>query len=55
MRIVVDTNVLIASLISHGFTSKFILNEVKEKLTDKFKHSPETADEAVVLFASRKS
>lgn len=68
MRIVSDTNVLIASLISRGFchellahcflnhtliTSGFILGEVKEKLIEKFKHSPEVAEEAVALFRSR--
>ena len=68
MRIVPDTNVLIASLISRGFchellehcflnhsliTSAFILGEVKEKLVEKFKYSTETAEEAVALFRSR--
>ena len=68
MRIVPDTNVLIASLISRGLcyeliehcflnhmliTSEFILNEVKEKLVEKFKYPSETADEAVALFRSR--
>ena len=68
MRAVPDTNVLIASLISRGFchelpehcflnhtliTSQFVLEEVKEKLIEKFKYSTETADEAVALFRSR--
>ncbi len=68
MRIVPDTNVLIASLISHGlchelleycflnhilFTSEFVLGEVREKLIEKFEYSIETADEAVALFRSR--
>lgn len=68
MRTVPDTNVLIASLISRGFcyeliehcflnhtlvTSEFILGEVKEKLVEKFKYSPETAEEAIALFRSR--
>jgi uncharacterized protein len=68
VKIVPDTNVLIASLISRGFcyeliehsflnhtlvTSEFILNEVEEKLIEKFKYSPETAEEAVALFRSR--
>lgn len=68
MRTVLDTNVLIASLISRGLchelieycflshtliTSEFILNEVKEKLIEKFKYSSETADEAIALFRSR--
>lgn len=68
MRIVVDTNVLIAALISRGFchelleycflthelvTSDFILDELKEKLVTKFKNGEDTADEAVGLFRSR--
>ena len=68
MRTVPDTNVLIASLISRGFchelveycflnhtliTSEFILDELKEKLVEKFKYSTETAEEAVALFRSR--
>ena len=68
MRIVPDTNVLIASLISRGFchelmehcflnhtltTSEFILGEVKEKLVEKFKYATETAEEAVALFRSQ--
>ncbi len=67
MRIVLDTNVLIASLIARGIchdlvehcylthsliTSEFILNEVNEKLTFKFKFSLESAAEAVDLFTS---
>lgn len=68
MRTVLDTNVLIASLIARGvchdlvehcflnhtlITSEFILGEVKEKLIEKFRFSAETADEAVGLFRSR--
>ncbi len=68
MRILFDTNVLIASLISRGFcyellehcfihhdlfTSEFILAEVHEKLVDKFKYSNEIADETVDLFRSK--
>jgi len=68
VRIVPDTNVLIASLISRGFchelmehcflnhtliTSEFILGEVKEKLVEKFKYATETAEEAVALFRSQ--
>lgn len=68
MRILFDTNALIASLISPGFchellehcfihhdlfTSEFILAEVHEKLIDKFKYSKEIADEAVDLFRSK--
>ena len=67
MRIVLDTNVLIAALIASGIchdlvehcylnhnliTSQFILDEVDEKLTIKFKYSRETAADAVDLFAS---
>ena len=62
MRIVIDTNVLIASLISRGLchellerlvvnhtlvTSRFILDELSEKLVTKFKYEPEIAAEAV--------
>lgn len=68
MRIVVDTNVLIAALISRGFchelfehcflshklvTSIFILNEVREKLVEKFKYTIEIADEAIELLRSQ--
>ncbi len=68
MKLLFDTNVLIAALISQGFchellehcfiehdlyTSEFILSELKEKLIEKFKFSTELADEAVDLFAGR--
>lgn len=68
MRILFDTNVLIASLVSHGFcqellehsfiehdliTSDFILSELKDKLVKKFKFSEEIAAEAIDLFGSR--
>lgn len=68
MRIVFDTNVLIAALISRGFchellehcvlthtliTSDFILDEVREKLITKFKYSVNLADEARGLLSSR--
>lgn len=68
MRIVLDTNVLIAALISRGFchelfeycvlthelvTSDFILYEVREKLVTKFKHTEKTADEVVALLRSQ--
>ena len=61
MKIVLDTNVLIAALIARGFshqllehcalrhtlfTSDFILEETQEKLIEKFGYSPELADEA---------
>ncbi len=68
MKIVLDTNVLIAAFISRGFchellehcilthtlvTSEFILNELAEKLINKFKYSAELADEVVTLLRSR--
>lgn len=68
MKIVIDTNVLIAALISRGtchelleycflthdlITSDFILDEVKDKLVSKFKFSAETSDDAVALLRSR--
>lgn len=68
MRIVLDTNVLISSFIGRGtshkvlehcvrhhdlVTSQFILDELREKLTDKFKYSSTTADEAIELLRSR--
>ena len=52
MRVLLDTNVLIAAFIAHGFchellehcarqhtlvTSDFVLGEFRDKLTDKFK------------------
>lgn len=58
MRIVLDTNVLIAAFIARGtchqllehcirnhdlITSQFILDEVREKLVEKFKYTSETA------------
>lgn len=68
MRIVLDTNVLLASLIARGvchdlvehcylthslITSEFILNEVSEKLVGKFKFSEDSAAEAIDLFSSQ--
>ncbi len=68
MRIVFDTNVLIAALISRGFchelfehcvlthtlvTSDFILDEVREKLVAKFKYSVDIAGEARALLLTR--
>ena len=64
MRIVIDTNVLIAAFISHGvcnellehcvinhdvILSKFILGELKEKLTAKFKFTTREANAVVSL------
>ena len=68
MKIVLDTNVLIAALIARGFshqllahcalrhtlfTSDFILEETQEKLIEKFGYSPELAAEAVSVLRSR--
>jgi putative PIN family toxin of toxin-antitoxin system len=68
VRIVLDTNVLIAALIARGtchellehcivqhelITSEFILDELREKLINKFKYSVAIADEAIVVLRSR--
>ena len=68
MKIVLDTNVLIAALIARGFshqllehcalrhtlfTSDFILDETQEKLIEKFGYSPELAAEATSILRSR--
>lgn len=68
MRLVLDTNVLIAAFISHGacnellehcvlnheiVLSTFILAELKEKLTGKFKFSAREANAVVRLVESR--
>jgi len=68
VRILSDTNVLIASMIARGvcheliescfvnhelIVSEFILDELKENLVKKFKYTAETSDEAVHLFRSR--
>lgn len=68
MRIVLDTNVLIAAFIARGtchhlleycinhhdlVLSEFILDEVREKLIVKFKCKPEVADETVNLLRSQ--
>ena len=68
MRLVLDTNVLIAAFISHGvcnellehcvlnhevILSPFILGELKEKLTDKFKFTVREANAVVRLLKSR--
>jgi len=68
VKIVLDTNVLIAALIARGFshqlvehcavrhtlfTSDFILKETEEKLIEKFGYSPELAAEAVSVLRSR--
>ncbi len=68
MRIVIDTNVLIAAFISHGVCnellqhcvlhhdvvlSQFILDEFKDKLADKFNFTIRVATAAVTLLKSR--
>ena len=68
MRLVLDTNVLIAAFISRGacnellehcvlkhevVLSKIILAELKEKLTDKFQFTAREANAAVRLVKSR--
>lgn len=68
MRIVLDTNVLIAALIARGVcaellehcvlshtivTSDFILCELRSNLIGKFKYMAQDADEAVALFGSQ--
>lgn len=68
MKIVLDTNVLIAALIARGvchellehcvlrhtlLTSDFILEETEEKLIEKFGYTAELAAEAVTVFRSR--
>jgi len=68
MRLVIDTNVLIAAFISHGVCnelyehcalnhevvlSKFILDELNGKLTGKFLFTTREADSVVRLVRSR--
>jgi putative PIN family toxin of toxin-antitoxin system len=68
VRIVLDTNVLIAALIARGtchellehgvlrhelITSQFILDELREKLIEKFKYPNAMADEAITVLRSR--
>lgn len=68
MRIVLDTNVLIAALIARGtchellehcvvrhelITSKFILDEVRDMLIEKFKYPNAMANEAISVLRSR--
>jgi putative PIN family toxin of toxin-antitoxin system len=67
MKIVLDTNVLIAAFITRGvcsdvlehcirrhalITSEFILNEFREKMVRKFKYSVGEVEEAVELLRS---
>lgn len=68
MKIVLDTNVLIAALIARGvchelvehcvlrhtlLTSDFILEETQEKLIEKFGYTADLAAEAVTVLRSR--
>jgi putative PIN family toxin of toxin-antitoxin system len=68
VKIVLDTNVLIAALIARGvchdllehcvlrhtlFISEFILSETQEKLIEKFGYSAELAAEVVSVLRSR--
>jgi len=68
MKIVLDTNVLIAALIARGVcsdllehcvqqheivTSDFILGELRKNLVQKFKYSVQDTEEAVGLLRSR--
>lgn len=68
MKILLDTNVLIAAFVARGvcadllehcierhdlFTSEFILDEFAEKLVGKFKAEPDEAKEAIQLLRSR--
>lgn len=68
MRIVLDTNVLIAAFISHGQSaelleylirrhtivlSQFILDEFRDKLTSKFKFSAASVNSAIELIIGR--
>ena len=68
MRIVLDTNVLIAAFIARGVchqllehcvshhelvTSEFILAELREKLVDKFNYTAEVTDDVIALLRSR--
>ena len=68
MRIVLDTNVLIAALLARGtchellehcvvrhelITSEFILHELRQKLVEKFKYPDALSDEAIAVLRSR--
>ena len=68
MKLVLDTNVLIAAFITHGacnelleycalnhevILSPFILNELKEKLTEKFRFTAREADAVIHLLRTR--
>ena len=68
MRLVLDTNVLIAALIARGVcadllehcvlshtivASDFIFNELRGHLIGKFKYTDQEADDAIALFESQ--
>ncbi|HXG66619.1 MAG TPA: putative toxin-antitoxin system toxin component, PIN family [Blastocatellia bacterium] len=68
MKVLLDTNVLIAAFIARGFchellehcvrqhsmvTSDFIINEFREKLTDKFNYGSDDAEKAAALLLSK--
>ena len=69
MRILFDTNVIIASFISHGschelfnycitsnhkiFLSEWIIEEVRKKLVDKFEYSNDRVREVITLLKQR--
>ncbi len=68
MRVVLDTNVLIAAFITRGacstllehcfnqhelITSDFILNEFRDKLTQKFNFNKQDIEEAIQLLQSK--
>ena len=68
MRVLLDTNVLIAAFIAHGtchellehvarnhqlISSRYILNELEDRLRDKFKYTRKEVRDAVRLIAER--
>jgi putative PIN family toxin of toxin-antitoxin system len=68
MKILLDTNVLIAAFIARGFchellehcirqhslvTSTLVINEFREKLTDKFKRDAEDVEQAASILLSK--
>jgi len=68
MKVVLDTNVLIAALIARGVcadllehcvmshtivVSDFILNELRRHLVGKFKYTDQDADDAIALFKTQ--
>ena len=70
MRVVLDTNVLIAAFIAHGvctellehcalnhdiIISRFILDEFRRTMLSKFQFPPDEVEQAVMLLESRSS